>query len=150
MIFGVILAGLSLPFYQNRQILPLYPVFIRLPHPNLLFPPNAQDNQKITYKIAFFAQKKLIIVNLATISDENVVGMVDVALPDDFFVGVAVGLEVVEAAVVAIITANPAQVEKAQKNPKLAGWFVGQVMKATGGKANPAAVNALVKEKLGL
>ena len=56
----------------------------------------------------------------------------------------------IEAAVVAIITANPAQVEKAQQNPKLAGWFVGQVMKATGGKANPAAVNALVKEKLGL
>jgi len=56
----------------------------------------------------------------------------------------------IEAAVVEIIAANPAQVEKAQQNPKLAGWFVGQVMKATGGKANPAAVNALVKEKLGL
>ncbi|MEY2961646.1 MAG: aspartyl/glutamyl-tRNA amidotransferase subunit, partial [Pseudomonadota bacterium] len=49
-----------------------------------------------------------------------------------------------------IIAANPAQVEKAQANPKLAGWFVGQVMKATGGKANPAAVNALVMKKLGL
>ncbi|MEO1797743.1 MAG: hypothetical protein AAFR53_12125, partial [Pseudomonadota bacterium] len=34
--------------------------------------------------------------------------------------------------------------------PKLAGWFVGQVMKAMGGKANPAAVNQLVKDKLGL
>ncbi|GAB4267919.1 MAG: Asp-tRNA(Asn)/Glu-tRNA(Gln) amidotransferase subunit GatB [Pararhodobacter sp.] len=56
----------------------------------------------------------------------------------------------IEAAVDEIIAANPAQVEKAKANPKLAGWFVGQVMKATGGKANPAAVNALVTAKLGL
>ncbi|WP_368344124.1 Asp-tRNA(Asn)/Glu-tRNA(Gln) amidotransferase subunit GatB [Pelagovum sp. HNIBRBA483] len=56
----------------------------------------------------------------------------------------------IEAAVDEVIVANPAQVEKAQQNPKLAGWFVGQVMKATGGKANPAAVDALVKAKLGL
>jgi aspartyl-tRNA(Asn)/glutamyl-tRNA(Gln) amidotransferase subunit B len=47
-----------------------------------------------------------------------------------------------------IIAANPAQVEKAQTNPKLAGWFVGQVMKATGGKANPQAVNEIVAKKL--
>ncbi len=56
----------------------------------------------------------------------------------------------IEAAVDEIIAANPAQVEKAKQNPKLAGWFVGQVMKATGGKANPAAVNAIVIQKLGL
>ncbi|MEM9349852.1 MAG: Asp-tRNA(Asn)/Glu-tRNA(Gln) amidotransferase GatCAB subunit B, partial [Pseudomonadota bacterium] len=56
----------------------------------------------------------------------------------------------IEAAVDEIIAANPAQVEKAKDNPKLAGWFVGQVMKATGGKANPAAVNGIIKEKLGL
>jgi aspartyl-tRNA(Asn)/glutamyl-tRNA(Gln) amidotransferase subunit B len=56
----------------------------------------------------------------------------------------------IEAAVDEIIAANPAQVEKAKANPKLAGWFVGQVMKATGGKANPAAVNALVNQKLGV
>ncbi|MDM7930476.1 Asp-tRNA(Asn)/Glu-tRNA(Gln) amidotransferase subunit GatB [Tabrizicola sp.] len=56
----------------------------------------------------------------------------------------------IEAAVDAIIAANPEQVEKAKANPKLAGWFVGQVIKATGGKANPAAVNALVAAKLGL
>jgi aspartyl-tRNA(Asn)/glutamyl-tRNA(Gln) amidotransferase subunit B len=56
----------------------------------------------------------------------------------------------IEAAVDAVIQANPAQVEKAQANPKLAGWFVGQVMKATGGKANPAAVNAIVTARLGL
>ncbi|MWB78954.1 Asp-tRNA(Asn)/Glu-tRNA(Gln) amidotransferase subunit GatB [Pseudooceanicola sp. 216_PA32_1] len=56
----------------------------------------------------------------------------------------------IEAAVDEVIAANPAQVEKAKQNPKLAGWFVGQVMKATGGKANPAAVNQLVSQKLGL
>ncbi len=56
----------------------------------------------------------------------------------------------IEAAVDEIIAANPAQVEKAQANPKLVGWFVGQVMKATGGKANPAAVNQIVSAKLGL
>jgi aspartyl-tRNA(Asn)/glutamyl-tRNA(Gln) amidotransferase subunit B len=49
-----------------------------------------------------------------------------------------------------IIAINPDQVEKAKANPKLAGWFVGQVIKSTGGKANPAAVNALVAKKLGL
>lgn len=56
----------------------------------------------------------------------------------------------IEAAVDEVIAANPAQVEKAKANPKLAGWFVGQVLKATGGKANPAAVNELVAQKLGL
>ena len=56
----------------------------------------------------------------------------------------------IEKAVDEIIAANPDQVEKAKANPKLAGWFVGQVMKATGGKANPAAVNQLVSAKLGL
>ena len=56
----------------------------------------------------------------------------------------------IEAAVDDVIAANPAQVEKAHANPKLAGWFVGQVMKATGGKANPKAVNEVVAAKLGL
>jgi aspartyl-tRNA(Asn)/glutamyl-tRNA(Gln) amidotransferase subunit B len=56
----------------------------------------------------------------------------------------------IEAAVDEVIAANPDQVAKAQANPKLAGWFVGQVMKATGGKANPQAVNELVTRKLGI
>ncbi len=55
----------------------------------------------------------------------------------------------IEAALDQVIADNPAQVEKAKANPKLAGWFVGQVMKATGGKANPKAVNELVAKKLG-
>ncbi len=56
----------------------------------------------------------------------------------------------IEAAVDEIIAANPEQVEKAKEKPQLAGWFVGQVMKASGGKANPQAVQKLVKEKLGV
>lgn len=56
----------------------------------------------------------------------------------------------IEKAVDDVIAANPAQVEKAKQNPKLVGFFVGQVMKASGGKANPAAVNELVTKKLGL
>ena len=56
----------------------------------------------------------------------------------------------IEAAVDEIIAANPEQVEKAKEKPQLAGWFVGQVMKASGGKANPQAVQSLVKTKLGI
>ncbi len=56
----------------------------------------------------------------------------------------------IEAAVDAIIAANPDKVAQAKAKPTLLGWFVGQTMKATGGKANPAAVNALLKDKLGI
>lgn len=56
----------------------------------------------------------------------------------------------IEKAVDDIISANPDKVEQAKAKPSMAGWFVGQVMKATGGKANPQAVNDLVKSKLGI
>ena len=56
----------------------------------------------------------------------------------------------IEKAVDEIIAANPDQVAKVAAKPALAGWFVGQVMKATGGKANPQAVQDLVKAKLGI
>ena len=56
----------------------------------------------------------------------------------------------IEAAVDEVIAANPDKVEQAKERPKMAGWFVGQVMQATGGKANPQAVNKLVMQKLGL
>ena len=54
----------------------------------------------------------------------------------------------IEAAIDKIMIENPNQVTKAKENPKLAGWFVGQVMKATGGKANPKAVNEIIAKKL--
>jgi aspartyl-tRNA(Asn)/glutamyl-tRNA(Gln) amidotransferase subunit B len=56
----------------------------------------------------------------------------------------------IEAAVENVIAANPDKAEEAKKKPKLAGWFVGQVMKDTGGKANPGTVNVLVKSRLGI
>lgn len=56
----------------------------------------------------------------------------------------------IEAAVDDVMAANPDKVEQAKAKPSMAGWFVGQVMKATGGKANPQAVNAIIKQKLGV
>jgi aspartyl-tRNA(Asn)/glutamyl-tRNA(Gln) amidotransferase subunit B len=58
--------------------------------------------------------------------------------------------DAIQAAVDKVISDNLDQVVKAKANPKLAGWFVGQVMKATGGKANPTVVKELVTNKLGL
>jgi aspartyl-tRNA(Asn)/glutamyl-tRNA(Gln) amidotransferase subunit B len=54
----------------------------------------------------------------------------------------------IEAAVDAALAANPAQVAQFAANPKVLGFFVGQVMKATQGKANPALVNELLRRKL--
>jgi aspartyl-tRNA(Asn)/glutamyl-tRNA(Gln) amidotransferase subunit B len=56
----------------------------------------------------------------------------------------------IEKAVDDIIAANPDKVEQAKAKPSMLGWFVGQVMKSTGGKANPAVVNVILKTKLGL
>ena len=56
----------------------------------------------------------------------------------------------IEAAVDKVIAANPQKVEQVKAKPSMAGWFVGQVMKETGGKANPQAVNELVTKKLGI
>ncbi len=56
----------------------------------------------------------------------------------------------IEVAVDAIIAGNPAKVEQAKAKPTMLGWFVGQVMKSTGGKANPQTVNDILKRKLGL
>ncbi len=49
-----------------------------------------------------------------------------------------------------IVAANPDKVEQAKAKPAAIQWFVGQVMKSTGGKADPKAVNALLKSKLGV
>jgi len=56
----------------------------------------------------------------------------------------------IEAAVAEVVAANPEKAAQALAKPALAGWFVGQVMKATGGKANPQAVQAAVRQKLGV
>src|SRR3954451_9169052 len=54
----------------------------------------------------------------------------------------------IEKAVDAALAANPAQVAQYQRNPKVLGFLVGQVMKGTGGKANPAMVNEKLRKKL--
>lgn len=59
-------------------------------------------------------------------------------------------LGAIEKVVDEIVGKNPDKVADAKSNPKAIGWFVGQVMKASGGKANPQAVNELLKKKLGL
>ena len=56
----------------------------------------------------------------------------------------------IEKTVDEIIAKNPDKVADAKSNPKAIGWFVGQVMKASGGKASPSAVNDILKKKLGL
>lgn len=56
----------------------------------------------------------------------------------------------IEAAVDEVIAANPEKVEQAKEKPQLLGWFVGQVMKATQGKANPQSVNEILRSKIGI
>jgi aspartyl-tRNA(Asn)/glutamyl-tRNA(Gln) amidotransferase subunit B len=56
----------------------------------------------------------------------------------------------IEAVIDAIIAANPDKAEAVKARPQALGWFVGQVMKETAGKASPGAVNALLKAKLGV
>jgi aspartyl-tRNA(Asn)/glutamyl-tRNA(Gln) amidotransferase subunit B len=55
----------------------------------------------------------------------------------------------IEAVIDALIAANPDKAEAVKEKPQALGWFVGQVMKETQGKANPAAVNEILRAKLG-
>ncbi len=56
----------------------------------------------------------------------------------------------IEGIIDGLIADNPAQVAQVKESPKVAGWFVGQVMKATKGQANPQVVNQILAKKLGL
>jgi len=56
----------------------------------------------------------------------------------------------IEHAIDTVIAANPEKAEAVKRKPNLAGWFVGQVMKETGGKANPQTVNELLRIRLGI
>ena len=56
----------------------------------------------------------------------------------------------IEAAVDSVISGNPEKVAEVKEKPNMLGWFVGQVMKATQGKANPQAVNQLLRQRLEL
>jgi aspartyl-tRNA(Asn)/glutamyl-tRNA(Gln) amidotransferase subunit B len=59
-------------------------------------------------------------------------------------------LGAIDGAVAAVIAANPDKAEQAKTKPGMLGWFVGQVMKSTGGKANPQAVSDALKRRLGI
>ncbi|MFI4966745.1 MAG: Asp-tRNA(Asn)/Glu-tRNA(Gln) amidotransferase subunit GatB [Caulobacterales bacterium] len=48
-----------------------------------------------------------------------------------------------------LIADNPGQAAQVKEKPQAIGWFVGQIMKATGGKANPGVINQMLKAKLG-
>jgi aspartyl-tRNA(Asn)/glutamyl-tRNA(Gln) amidotransferase subunit B len=56
----------------------------------------------------------------------------------------------IEKAIDDLVAANPDKAEAVKEKPQALGWFVGQVMKATGGKANPATLNELLRKKLGV
>jgi aspartyl-tRNA(Asn)/glutamyl-tRNA(Gln) amidotransferase subunit B len=59
-------------------------------------------------------------------------------------------LSAIEKLVDDVVAKNPDKVADAKTNPKAIGWFVGQVMKTSGGKANPQAVNDLLKKRIGV
>src|SRR5271166_6458546 len=59
-------------------------------------------------------------------------------------------VDAIDRAVEEVIAANPDKAEQAKAKPGMLGWFVGQVMKSTGGKANPQAVSEALRRKLGL
>ena len=54
-----------------------------------------------------------------------------------------------EAIIDKLIAENPGQAAQVAEKPQAIGWFVGQIMKATGGKANPGVINQMLKAKLG-
>ncbi|MBV9247523.1 MAG: Asp-tRNA(Asn)/Glu-tRNA(Gln) amidotransferase GatCAB subunit B, partial [Methylobacteriaceae bacterium] len=56
----------------------------------------------------------------------------------------------IESVVDAVVAANPEKAAQAKAKPAMLGWFVGQVMKQTSGRANPQAVNAAIRAKLGI
>ena len=62
----------------------------------------------------------------------------------------AIQPEHVQPAVDELIAANPGQAAQVKEKPQAIGWFVGQLMKQTGGKANPGTINQLLKSKLGV
>lgn len=59
-------------------------------------------------------------------------------------------ISAIELSVDEVINSNPSNVARVAIKPNLVGWFVGQVMKNTGGKANPGIVQKIVKDKLGI
>ena len=85
------------------------------------------------------------VFDLAWTTGEDPEEIVRVGRPDQ-----VTDLGAIERAVEEILAANPDKREQAKAKPTMLGWFVGQVMKSTGGKANPQAVSDLLRKKLGI
>ncbi|MGB7098046.1 MAG: Asp-tRNA(Asn)/Glu-tRNA(Gln) amidotransferase subunit GatB [Xanthobacteraceae bacterium] len=86
-----------------------------------------------------------IVIQVSAPNDPNVIIQIAV----DRGMKQVTDLSALEKLVDDIIAKNPDKIADAKTNPKAIGWFVGQVMKASGGKANPQAVNDLLKKRIG-
>jgi aspartyl-tRNA(Asn)/glutamyl-tRNA(Gln) amidotransferase subunit B len=116
-----------------------------------IIPPEANSAivQMVTSKeITGKSAKELLglVIQIGRVADRNDVK----TIAEELQMKQITDLGAIEQAVDAIIAANPDKVAQAKAKPQLVGWFVGQVMKSSGGKANPQAVNDLLKSKLGI
>jgi aspartyl-tRNA(Asn)/glutamyl-tRNA(Gln) amidotransferase subunit B len=98
---------------------------------------NLIDDETITGRIAKDVFEIMLETgnNPKTIVDENNMKQVN-------------DLSEIESIIDKIIESNPNQVEALSEKPNLIGWFVGQTMKETQGKANPKTVNEILSKKL--
>ena len=91
-----------------------------------------------------------VIFDLAVAQGGNVEGSMPDEVVEKHGLKQVTDTGAIEKAIDEIIAANPDKAAAVAEKPQALGWFVGPVMKATGGKANPAAVNDILKAKLGL
>ena len=87
-----------------------------------------------------------LVIQMGPTNDPNVV----IKIATSHGLRQVTDVSTIEKMVDEVLAANPDKVAEAKSNPKAIGWFVGQVMKASGGKANPQTVNALLKKSLGV
>ena len=124
---------------------------------------NQAPPEAFTLKEFVFAEEKSVLISLFQTKEFAWMALARVPAAKDLFVAMeetgkdpAVLVEerglkqvtdtgAIEAAIKAVVDANPGQVTAYKAKPGLFGWFVGQVMKSTGGKANPKVVNELLK-----
>ena len=86
--------------------------------------------------------------DIVTVEEEEIANAILLLLEREKTMAEGAGAAAIAAMVDEIVARNPDKVAQAKAKPAMVGWFVGQVMKASGGKANPSAVNDLLKRKL--
>ncbi len=108
------------------------------------------SNQVISGKIAKDLYEKVWSANTSPPPAKRIETFADVeSVVEEGGMKQVTDLGAIEKVVDEIIAANPDKVAQVKAKPAMAGWFVGQVMKSSGGKANPQVVNDLLKSKLG-